>query len=375
MKIGILTHPLTTNYGGILQNYALQKVLKDLGHTPITLDYTAPTPPLVKILSLSSRLMKRLRGSNVSLRGWPTAAETAIIAQHPARFVSRHIATTPPCRFSNLASLCSENFDALIVGSDQVWRADRGHVERYFFSDFTHLDIPKIAYAASMGVDRWIFSPKQTVRCRKLAARFTAVSVREDSAVDLCRQHLGIDAQRLLDPTLLHDRQTYVNLVGDIAAAPETTTGKIMTYILDPTIIKTEITHIAAHTLGLTTNSVMARASFLNVGAKRLQDCIFPPVEDWISGFINAPFVVTDSFHGTVFAIIFNKPFIAIANDRRGRARFTSLLQMVGLENRLIETTDQARALLTQPIDYTAVNKILNAERLRSLNFLKNNLK
>ena len=373
MKIGILTHPLTTNYGGILQNYALQKTLCDLGHTPITLDYTAPTPPLVKLLSLGSRLAKRLRGSNVPLRGWPTAAEAAIIAQHTARFVSRHIVTTPPCRFSNLASLSSRNFDALIVGSDQVWRADRGHVERYFFSDFTHLDIPKIAYAASMGVDRWIFSPKQTARCRKLAARFTAVSVREDSAVDLCRQHLGIDALRLLDPTLLHDRQTYAALVGDTAS--QASTDKIMTYILDPTTIKTEITRIAAHTLGLTTNSVMARASFLNVGAKRLQDCIFPPVEDWISGFINAPVVVTDSFHGTVFAIIFNKPFIAIANDRRGRARFTSLLQMVGLEDRLVETPGQAGELLHKPIDYTAVNKIIDAERLRSLDFLKNSLK
>lgn len=373
MKIGILTHPLTTNYGGILQNYALQKTLRDLGHTPITLDYTAPTPPLVKLLSLGSRLMKRLRGGKVPLRGWPTATEAAIIAQHTARFVSRHIATTPPCRFSNLASLSSQNFDALIVGSDQVWRADRGHVERYFFSDFTHLDIPKIAYAASMGVDRWIFSPKQTARCRKLAARFTAVSVREDSAVDLCRQHLGIDALRLLDPTLLHDRQTYAALVGDTTS--QASTDKIMTYILDPTTIKTEITRIAAHTLGLTTNSVMARASFLNVGAKRLQDCIFPPVEDWISGFINAPFVVTDSFHGTVFAIIFNKPFIAIANDRRGRARFTSLLQMVGLEDRLVETPGQAGELLHKPIDYTAVNNIIDAERLRSLDFLKNSLK
>ena len=115
----------------------------------------------------------------------------------------------------------------------------------------------------------------------------------------------------------------------------------------------------------------MPKSKFADVGPKHIEDCIMPPVEQWIDGFNKAKFVVTDSFHGCVFSIIFKKPFIAIGNASRGMARFESLLRMFKLENRLIHSENElTEQLLNSEIDYEAVHEILANERKKAEDFL-----
>lgn len=372
MKIGILTHPLGTNYGGLLQNFALQKVLVDLGHSPVTLDYIHHDSTKVKIFSVAKRLVRNLAGERVPVRVWPTGREAKIISQYSDIFIKSHINTTRQVDFSELSKLKDEHFDALVVGSDQVWRGDRGHVERYFFSDFTDVAVPKIAYAASMGVDFWSFSDADTRRCKELAKGFRAISVREDSAAKLCKEHLDIDALCVLDPTLMVDKKTYEALTDSIPACGK---HQMMVYILDKSREKMETVEKAADYLGLEPHTVMADAHFYEVGPKHLSRCVFPPVESWIAGFRDAQFVVTDSFHGMVFSVIFNKPFVVIANNRRGRGRFLSFLGLLGLQDRLVDKWDEASKILNIPIDYNAVNQVVRQNQTSSLEFLKENLK
>ena len=104
---------------------------------------------------------------------------------------------------------------------------------------------------------------------------------------------------------------------------------------------------------------------------------VYPPVDDWLYNIQRAKFVVTDSFHGTVFSILFNKPFISIGNSKRGLARFQSLLGRFGLEDRLVQDVefDDLLETMRRPIDYILVNSIIREERSKSIDFLIKALK
>ena len=202
---------------------------------------------------------------------------------------------------------------------------------------------------------------------------FDAVSVREDSAIDLCKKYFNVDASHLLDPTLLLDKEIYKSLVKkqDVKMSP----GNLFTYILDESDKKDAIIKKTAQKYDLSDFSVMPNNQFSDPSKKNIQDCIFPPVEEWIRGFMDAEFVVTDSFHGTIFSIIFNKPFFAIANKNRGLTRFTSLLKLFNLEKRLVFSTDDINFDCFNEIDWEHINKILFQEKQKSLDFLISHLK
>ena len=119
---------------------------------------------------------------------------------------------------------------------------------------------------------------------------------------------------------------------------------------------------------------VMPEKTFAEVGHKELEKCIYPPIESWLKGFRDCNYVITDSFHGTVFSIIFHKPFIAITNTRRGKDRFVSLLSLLNLENRLVDCYEEAKKIIEAEIDYSKVDTILENKRLESFSFLKENL-
>ena len=374
MKIGILTHSLGTNYGGILQNFALQKKLIELGYSPVTFNYITKTPLKIKILSMTKRFIKCLCGKTVPLRGWPTESEEYIISQFTRIFINKHIYVTPKFELKNLGKIDISNYGAIVVGSDQVWRGNNKYIEKFFFSDFVNSKIPKVAYAASMGVDWWSLTEKETKICSQLTKLFSAISVREDNAVNLCKEHLGVNAKLVLDPTLLIDK-TYYEKVVEEASIPHREDRSMMVYVLDRDEYKQTIITTIAGKLKLAPHEVMAESSFRNAGRKNIDKCIMPPVEKWIRGFMDADFVVTDSFHGTVFSIIFEKPFVTIINKRRGAGRFTSLLKMLNLEERIIDSTDDALRIISRPIDYKEVQKILSKKRNESIEFLSDNLR
>lgn len=373
MKLGILTQPLHTNYGGLLQSYALQSILINMGHDVWLIDRDSKCTFIIKIGSIIKHLILNIvkLKTNV-LRVWPTSIEEKVIRHNTDKFIKENIKKTEKIyKTAEFSLLNKYRFDVIIVGSDQVWRPLYSPFITNYFLDFLkdNKSIKRIAYAASLGVDYWEFTPKQTEQCSSLAQLFNAISVREESAINLCKQHLKVEATHVLDPTMLLSKEDYIRLI-DKDRIPKSE-GTLMTYILDQSPDKKEIIKKISKELRLIPFSVMPKAKFVEVGKKHLKDCIYPPVTEWIRGFMDAEYVVTDSFHGTVFSIIFNKPFLTIGNNGRGMTRFTSLLKLFGLEERLIASSEELTIeRINMPINFIQVNLTKEEQKKKSIEFL-----
>ena len=359
MKIAILTQPLHNNYGGLLQAFALQHYLTAQGHDVLTVDFALDHKPrFFGIKTIVGNIIRKyvLRRPIKSIVPI-TDEQKRAIGQHTNRFTAEYIRTSQKIySVAEFSYIKQYGFDAYVVGSDQVWRPAYSPGISAFFLSFLNKKqdedkVRKIAYAASFGVENCgEFSTEQLAKYAPLLQRFDAIGVREDSAVDLCLQHFGATAEHVIDPTLLLEKETYCQLVmqDNIPASK----GNMMVYVLDKAPEKQRIIQQVANERGLTPYTVMPE-----------HNGVYPPVTQWLRGFIDAEYVVTDSFHGVAFSIIFNKPFIAIGNHDRGLARFTSILKIFGLEDRLIFTpADLNTKLINQPIDFTKVNQ-LKAER------------
>jgi polysaccharide pyruvyl transferase WcaK-like protein len=376
MKICILTQPLGKNYGGIMQAFALQKVLKDMGHDVFTLDLPLRKNLYWKTKNFAWRVFSKLvlRKKHISIfHSQPNEKEKHIIQQHTLSFVKDNIVLTEHIPTpQKIGKLKKYNFEAYIVGSDQVWRPRYSPGITTFFLSFVQNieNIKRIAYAASFGVDEWEFPSGLTTKCKKLIEKFDAVSVREKSGIKLCNNYLDVTAEFVLDPTLLLERKDYVTLI-EKNPMP-TNENSLMVYVLDKTPFKKSVIEKVQQILGLEINSVMAEKKFYYKDYKDIEQCVLPPVEKWLRGFLDAEFIVTDSFHGTVLAIIFNKPFITIGNKGRGLARFYSILEVFNLQNRFVMEEDNINieSIITSLIDYDKVNNILDLERNRSFEFL-----
>lgn len=377
-KIAILTLPLHSNYGGLLQAFALQKALASLGHQSLLINNkTSNYPNWRKRISFAKqKVFQLIKGGAVLRPDLTSKRNKKIIGEHSAKFVERYIHKTDlvPSIF-NFEDVKSYNFEGYVVGSDQVWRPNYTPSIATYFYDFLKpiSSIKKISYAASFGVDHWQYSSQETENCAKLAKMFDAVSVREDSGISLCQENLNVDAVKVLDPTLLIDKREYEVLVENAQLTKPK--GRLFTYILDRSASNIEMEEKAAKYLNTNHFTAMPRKDMRNLSAENIKEFIFPPVEEWINGFMSAEYIITDSFHGTLFSIIFNKKFISIGNKRRGLSRFTSILKQLGLENRLIlDVSDFSPELLNEDVDWDSVNIKLEMERKESLDFLKNNL-
>src|SRR5690554_5401891 len=215
MKIGIITHPIIYNYGGILQNYALQQILKEMGHEVYTIDKLTETPLKTKILSLGKRSLLKLSGKKVKLRGWQTKEESDIINKNTRDFVKQYITTTESIMSNAEVNKLHQkyDFDAYIVGSDQVWRRSGTRGNNLEFLSFleNNKTVKKIAYAASFGTSEWEYTEEETKKFQQLAPLFDAISVREDDGIQLCKEYLKVDAQHLVDPTMLLTKDDFIS--------------------------------------------------------------------------------------------------------------------------------------------------------------------
>ena len=372
MKILILTQPLQVNYGGLLQAYALQQVLKRMGHEVWTERRMASVRKSPFDVLKRQNIVRRMVGKRPVY--YPTREEWAAIARHMEAFVEQYITVTPPVWSADKRELEGMRFDAYVVGSDQVWRPRYSPFLPNYFLDFVKTeDIKRIAYAASFGTDEWELTSDETVECGKLLQRFDAVSVREDSGVVLCRKYFGVDAVRMPDPTLLLTHEDYEAIVE--YEQKQHKPDCLLVYMLDKSQEKLAVVRQVARYLQLPINEVMPRENFSEVGKRQLADCVYPSVGDWLCGFQDAAFVVTDSFHGTVFSLLFNKPFIVMGNVQRGMSRFRFLLGTLGLENRMVSSSaDLTEEFLFSSMDYEPINMWLELERQKGLSFLKKNL-
>lgn len=366
MKIGILTLPLHTNYGGILQAYALQTVLERMGHEACLIEEKRKPLrlPLWKMpLVYGKRIAKNIMGHPFPVfYEQKINNERNIIQQQTDKFINKYIKRKI---FEDFSDIKETDFDAIVVGSDQVWRPKYFHKIEHAFLDFTDgWNIKRIAYATSFGTDVWEYTMEQTECCKKLIKCFDAVSVREKSGVALCLEYLGVKAEHVLDPTMLLSKQDYIRLFED--AKTSKSKGTLLNYILDDTPEKTALIEMIAKEKKLQPFRVNA-VSNINLPVEKR---IAPSVEQWLRSFYDAEFVVTDSFHACVFSILYNKPFIVVGNKERGLSRFNSLLNMFGLEKLLY--TKNFLNLNYSNIDYSNIYDELNKLREQSLSFLSN---
>lgn len=371
MKIAILTQSLKSNYGGLLQAFALQHHLKSDGHNVFTVDFIKINKPrffgikgIVK--NILSKCLFKKRTNEVRT---VSDSEERVMRQHTNRFIAEYIKLTQRiCSLQEFDQIENYNFDAFIVGSDQVWRPSYSPGISAFFLEFLEKNSSmksinkarRIAYAASFGLDNCDeFDHDDSVRFSKLLKKFDAIGVREDSAKDLCRKYFGVAADHVLDPTLLLDKEVYIKITEDDNA--NISDGNLMVYLLDNNNEKKLMVQRVSKVLGLNPFEVTKN-----------KNGVYPSVSQWLRGFIDAQYVVTDSFHGVAFSIIFNKPFIAIGNIERGLARFKSILTMFDLEERLILNPNQlTESVINSRIDFDKVNKLRNEERTRAIEFLQ----
>lgn len=366
MNIGILTVPFNNNYGGFLQAFALKRVLVGMGHSVIFINRSRP-PETLK--GLFWRFMDKIRGR-----------KTVFFRERKIRWISRE---TNKFRQQYLApetksighcitenDLRKYQVDFVVVGSDQVWRYKYAlRTITDFFLCSVDERVPRIAYAASFGVDYDEYPDEVRPLCLEGLKKFKNISVREKSALDILNSKFASDkvAELVLDPTFLLEKEEYEKLFSDYAEKKE---KQCFVYILDKSPeIKGSVEKVCS-AYGLKKVAFSAQTSSL------YDDDILQPVEKWLQAIHDAEYVMTDSFHGMVFSIIFNKPFVVFVNKSRGAGRFFSLLQLFGLENRMMESLNKdVVSLFSQPIDWKHVNLVVQEKKLNSMQYLVSSLK
>lgn len=373
MKIGILTLPLNSNYGGVLQAYALQTVLKRMGHDVLEVELKKNLrwqyPPLWKMpLSFGKRFLfkyiVRRKIQKILLERYERKIYPLLV-HDILEFISKYINQFKVDKFID----CKGKFDAWICGSDQIWRYKyyplfEGDIANVYLKFLGDDSCKRIAYAASFGTDNWEYPAKETAECKNWIQKFDTVSVRENTGVKLCSTYYDIKAKHVLDPTMLLSKEDYVALI-EKSDVPKSK-GNLFCYILDNTDEKMNVVKNIEKQRHL--------SSFFMNGdcgnwTEDLEKRIQPPVESWLRAFYDSEFIVTDSFHACVFSILFHKQFLVIGNKERGLARIYSLLSMFGLEDRLTSDTGLDINRM-KTIDYDRVDEILAKHREESRTFL-----
>lgn len=361
MRIAILTQPLRYNIGGLLQNYALQQVLIRLGHKPVTLDpdpYRHVSCGIIFkriILKLFGRINKIFIEREINRKPY-------ILGKYTEQFIKKYI-KIKRYDFNEQNKLLNHN--AYIIGSDQVWRPkyNRGRLDNMFL-DFTEgRSVKRIAYAASFGTDEWEFTEDQRQLYSLLLKKFDAISVREKSAVQICKEKFDVEVVFVLDPTLLLEKNDYIEIIKKEKESKSV--GDLLVYFLDDSEDKQLLVNTVA-------NDYSLKSFYVNNQIYKKDIVPQIPVSKWLRGFYDAKCVITDSFHACVFAIIFNKPFILYANMERGFSRYQSLFDSLGIKNCMVFNSEEYNCM---PIfDYEQINNKLHILQFNSIHFLKHAL-
>lgn len=359
MKIGILTLPIGTNIGGILQAYALQTTLCKLGHDTILIDRRRNDEKprnireYVRFLIHSLRRLLKKNNNRLSLENF----KDTYIHKSPKLYTTNELKEY----------IVREKFDGIVVGSDQVWRKwyhdpDFTDIKDFFLTFLSDADVVlKISYAASFGLNEWLVDDDDKV-CQEAIKTFNAISVRENSGIEICKNFFCVNAVQVLDPTLLINKEDYQFLVRNNKT--QESPGNVLCYILDKT---EEVKKVICK---LSDQIEFRPYDYLSYWNNNIDVC------QWLRAVNDAEAILTDSFHGCVFAILFNIPFVALGNELRGQARFESLLSMFDVKRRLVslDNPELISCVIKEKINWEEVNQRLAKWRINSVEFLKKNL-
>lgn len=364
MKIGILTIHFGVNHGSALQAYALSRYLFLCGHDVKIINYI---PDRYKIWNSYLKATKGRYSLPIIYMYYPIALMKSIKQRKIfEKFLDENVPLT--IRSNDIKRIHNHDnfFDACIVGSDQVWNDDyNGKNETTYYLDFLEKNnrILKLAYAASFGKD----NPLDTCDKSTLVTRmrnFDRISVREDRAKCFL-DSLGINSCHVVDPTLLLSKEQWSDFSKE--SAINTTEDYILVYVMDG-IFENLLRN--AYIIAKQAYLKIYVISFGKINDDRIDKCYYRcSPKDFVKLFIEAKFVITNSFHGTVFSIIMRKPML-IVGKQNYNSRMSSLLNKLKLGNRFIEhdrvikdsdactfletyNTDDFELILSDWIDYS----------------------
>ncbi|MFG0253741.1 MAG: polysaccharide pyruvyl transferase family protein [Rhodopirellula sp. JB053] len=366
MKTGIITFHNAPSYGAFFQTFAMQKAIERLGHEAVVLDYM-PRHRRERFPGFKENLKWSRLGMNRSnLNAFKNYKRTYHLSQQRKTFTdaaSQHLNLTNDS-WDSLEELRTNppNLEALVVGSDQIWNADKTG-ESYdpaYFGDFGPTKLRRIAYAASFGTKR-AANPEQLSR---LLSGIDRISVRERSGVDLARKHTKTEVDFVLDPTFLLTKADYPDSapVKQLKMEPY-----VLGYILNQSEVARNALNRAGQLLGVKTIDLAEGSE------ARLPWCYSPT--EVLHLLKNAEFVVTNSFHGLSMSINFEKPFYCVGLEGNAgvlNERLKCLLNELGMQSSFNEPgkSELLPAMVEAP-DWSIANTRLSKLRSESFNFLK----
>lgn len=381
MKLGIITFWETQdNYGQIMQNYALQTVLRNMGHNPFLIRYSlfsdwAKSPNRWKAIFDFKRIFAFLKKKIFPSRNLMNSTE---VDRDFDAFKERYLSYTQKI-YRTLKELQADPplADAYICGSDQIWYAINDYqvyknITRAYFLDFGDQNIKRIAYAPSFG--RVDFPIGYYEYISPLLQRFQLVTVREQGGVEVCKRAGYFHATQVLDPTCLLEADKY----REICIKPQIKRKYVLLYFIGNSnidfseiILYAERYHYDIYYIGSqgrNLENIKRRYPFFNV--------ICPTINEWLGWIDNCELFVTNSFHGSVFSVLFNKQNVIYTGhglSREGGAdRFYTFLESINLLDRIF--VDNMSYLLDSKINYQKVNNLLQIKRTECLNLLKKSL-
>ena len=373
-KIGIITILKVNNYGAELQAYATQCILNKLGWSAEIIDYLFYKNPEFKKTKMARPLFPMGNGKWLKEHLFPIlngmrelryAKSNKVRKERFARFHRENTALSKTFKSMDELYRATFDYDVYMVGSDQVWNPGiYSSLEPYFLT-FAPKGKKRVSYASSFGVSDIPEVAKPFYR--KQLAEFSAISVRENTAVDLVKQLSGRDAQWVLDPTLLLSaaawRQVCSDRYNDLPPF-------VLVYELTPCAYIAELAKYIAKEKKLSIVRICKSAAREDENSDFLDVVDAGPAE-FLELFGKAAFIVTNSFHGTAFSINFNKSFYTVIPHRKkNNSRQQSLLGMLDLKERMIWENSEYPDL-NEGIDYTHVNMLLDTERDKSIKYLK----
>lgn len=358
MKIGVLTFhfPENKNFGASLQSYAVIKMLEKINCKAELIDLN-----LLKI-TLRSKIKRLILLKDI---------EDRIVGKNFFDYSKKFLKKGKYLKFLSQLKTLNNEYSDFLVGSDQVWRVVWfKRVASHYFFDFVDNNKKKIAYAASFGVDYWEGTPELTEKIKSLIKRFDSISVREESGIDICKDTFGIDnVVCVLDPTLMISKEDYQPILDDWKDKNHLKKKYIAHMLLDDTKDLKDGSKKIADYLKAEINYIKGKS--IKILGKEIT--FYNKVSQWLTYLKDAELVITDSFHCTVFSLIFHKKFVVVANPVRGVARLETLLGKVGLKDRFFTNIEAVMksGILDKDIDYNEVDEKLEVHRKYSMEFLK----
>lgn len=363
-NIGIVTYYKIYNYGSVLQAYALSNTVKKLGYNPEIIDYLDTNQKCfkkIKYKTYRNRILTSLKNPKLFISTIKTKFVgdkfVANIEEEHKKLFDDFINNN--LTLSKVDVLKDDDYyDYYICGSDQVWQISAPGLHELYYLRFTKKE-KRIAYAPSFGS---LTIPKYNVkRLKKYLNEFSNISVREKSGIDIVYNIINKKVTQVLDPVLL-ESSMWKDKVKEIEDK-----RYIVGYFLgDISKYEDEIKQIE--------DKYKAKVIFVKSGREqsiKREEILLSP-EDFISFIANAKYVITDSLHGTEFAMVFHKPFSVLARQYisvpEQKTRIESLLDLFKLKNRFIDKTNN---YTIDEINYDEFEKILKTNQEKSIDFLE----